>query len=91
MYYWNWNYGDGKTDSQKEAYEGFRDAQSLIDFANDLLDKAAIEDSDEEETLGQIYSVDNALASAVNAAVNDFYTAVSSNFVKTMAGLDKTY
>ena len=50
MYYWN--YGDGKTDSSKEAYEGFRDAQSLIDFANDLLDEATIEDNDEEETLG---------------------------------------
>lgn len=41
IYYWN--YGEGKTDSQKKPYDGPREARGLIGFASDLLDKADIQ------------------------------------------------
>ena len=64
-----WNYGDGKTNSQKKLYEGAHEAQGLIDFASDLYENSTIEDSGEEEKLGQNYNVNTILA---NLADNSF-------------------
>lgn len=38
-----WNYGEGKTSSKFEKYQGARDAAGIVSFANDLLDKADIQ------------------------------------------------
>ena len=38
-----WNYGEGKSDSKKESYQGPREARGLISYASELLDKADIQ------------------------------------------------
>jgi protein disulfide-isomerase A6 len=37
-----WNYGDGKSNSNKQTYNGPREAAGITAFANDLLNKADI-------------------------------------------------
>lgn len=50
-----WDYGEGKTDSKKQTYQGSRDAQGITSFASELLNKADIQPEIHELVSKKVY------------------------------------
>ena len=74
-----WDYGEGKTDSKKQTYQGARDAQGITSFASELLNKADIQPEIHELIKQKVYDTECKNAGQVICVVTFLPNIYDSN------------